>query len=259
MIHRYHDLPVTTSNLLVFFFFFFLFPSPPTFFCQALGQVSHKLHGLNGPLRQEQSAIPEPGGALRPKRRRRSEGQRGRRGTRLRLRLGPQPRSRAVPAAAHTPPPAEEGRGRAPALRGGGGTSAPLPRPHAWGSARRGGPACSRRPLRGSGRERSGTRPGTPAPRPAGCSALPPPPAAAPRPAHTRRHTALRRPGPHPSPGRGEAAAGRPGLRSHAAATPRRPPPRLGPALRGAHGQAQPPRRKLEKLPASPPPSPRVP
>lgn len=172
-------------------------------------------------------------GTFRPKRRQRSEGQRGRRRTRLRLRLAPQPARRAVPAAAHTPPPAEAGRGRAPALGGGGGhLRTPPPRlPHAWGSARPQPPPAAAGKREGA--ERHPPRDPGPAPGRRLCSALLSPLLLPPLPA-PRTHTALRRPGPHPSPGRGEAAVGRPGLSSHAAATPRRPPPRLGPARRCA-------------------------
>ena len=90
---------------------------------------------------------------------------------------------------------------------------------------------------------------------------------AAPRPAHTRSHTALRRPGPHPSPpllGRiaGRRRRGAPGCAAPCGrglnAEPHRPTARpRGSARPGARTQAQPPRRKLQKLPAVPPPSPR--
>ncbi|XP_056338750.1 basic proline-rich protein-like [Oenanthe melanoleuca] len=188
---------------------------------KALGRISHQLHGSNAPLGQEPRAVPEPGERSGPSG---GEGAREAR-TRLRLRLARSPRAARCPRRrTHRPPRRREGP-RA-ALR-------PLPRAARVGlrGPRSAPPAAAARCGDRERAERSGATHGT-------AAAGPP---------------------PLPSPGRGEAAAGRPGLRSHAAATPRRPPPRPGPALRGAHGQAQPPRRKLEKLPASPPPSPRVP
>nr|XP_041569946.1 skin secretory protein xP2-like [Taeniopygia guttata] len=140
---------------------------------------------------------PRAGGTLRPKRRRRNEGQRGRRGTRLQLRLGPQPGSRAVPAAAHTPPPAEEGRGRAPALRGGSEhLRAPPPRLTRGAPLAAERPACGRRPLRETHGTAAAGPPPLPGPRGGGgrapraalarsCDAPPPAPAA--RPGAARR------------------------------------------------------------------------